>query len=101
HERYLVGLGELDPVESAPLADAGMTSYAALRRVRPYLAEDRALIVIGLGGLGQCLVQSARATVTAPIVGIDPRPEQRAAATTYGADLAVSGRDDTTSQIRP
>ncbi len=100
HGRYLVALGDLDPVESAPLADAGMTSYAALRRARPHLAPDRALVVIGLGGLGQCLVQFARATVEAPIVAIDPRNDRRDAARNLGADLVLDPGDSVADRVR-
>jgi len=32
HARHLVRLGGLDPVRAAPLADAGVTSYRAVRR---------------------------------------------------------------------
>ena len=35
HRRFLVPLGDLDPVEATPLGCAGITAYAAVKRVRP------------------------------------------------------------------
>ena len=37
HPRYLVPLGDLDPVEAAPLTDAGLTPYSAIKRSRAVL----------------------------------------------------------------
>ena len=35
HRRHLVSLGSLDPVSAAPLGDAALSSYAAVKRVAP------------------------------------------------------------------
>ncbi len=40
--RYLVPLRDLDPVEAAPLADAGVTPYRAVLRATPWLAAGHA-----------------------------------------------------------
>lgn len=53
---YLYPIGDLDPARAAPLADAGATSYRAVRRAMP---ASRA-VVIGIGGLGQFAVQWLR-----------------------------------------
>ena len=55
-ESYLYPIGDLDPAWAAPLADAGATSYRAVRRAMP---ASRA-VVIGIGGLGQFAVQWLR-----------------------------------------
>ena len=55
--RYLLPLGGIDPVRAAPLADAGVTAYRAVRRVSPWLREGGTAVVIGAGGLGQFAVQ--------------------------------------------
>jgi len=55
--RYLLPLGGIDPVRAAPLADAGVTAYRAVRRVSPWLREGGTVVVIGASGLGQFAVQ--------------------------------------------
>ena len=44
--------------------------------------------MIGVGGLGHLAVQILRATTTAHVVAVDPRPEARALATDLGAHSA-------------
>ena len=60
HPRHLVDLGGLDPIEAAPLADAGLTSYRAVQRARPWLASGARVLVVGAGGLGQFALQYLR-----------------------------------------
>jgi propanol-preferring alcohol dehydrogenase len=58
--------------------------------------------VIGVGGLGHLAVQILRATTSAQVLAVDPRPEARALATDLGAhrtgasveDAMVGGRAD-------
>jgi propanol-preferring alcohol dehydrogenase len=52
-ERYLVPLTSLQPVEAAPLTDAALTPYRAVKKALPFLEPDHYALVIGLGGLGQ------------------------------------------------
>jgi propanol-preferring alcohol dehydrogenase len=53
HARYLVPLRTIHPREAAPLADAALTPYRAIKRALPFLAPDQTALVIGCGGLGQ------------------------------------------------
>src|ERR1700722_15219685 len=59
--RYLIPLGGLDPREAAPLSDAGLTSYHAVKRSVHLLGPGSAAVVIGAGGLGQMAIQVLRA----------------------------------------
>jgi propanol-preferring alcohol dehydrogenase len=52
-ERYLVPLASLNPVQAAPLTDAALTPYRAIRKALPFLEPDHYALVIGFGGLGQ------------------------------------------------
>ena len=61
HARLLVPLGDLDPVEAAPLTDAGLTPYHAIKRSLPLLVPGSTAVVIGVGGLGHLAVQILRA----------------------------------------
>lgn len=60
HPRHLVGLGRIDPVRAAPLADAGITPYRAVQRARPWLSDGARVLVIGCGALGQFALQYLR-----------------------------------------
>ena len=74
-ESYLYPIGELDPAWAAPLADAGATSYRAVRRAMP----ARRAVVIGIGGLGQFAVQWLRlADCRVTAIDIDHGKRRRA-----------------------
>jgi propanol-preferring alcohol dehydrogenase len=60
HPRHLVELGGLDPIEAAPLADAGLTPYRAVQRARPWLTSGARVLVVGAGALGQFALQYLR-----------------------------------------
>ena len=50
--RHLVPLGELDPRVWAPLDDAALTPYHAIKRLLPLCTPDNWVMVEGIGGLG-------------------------------------------------
>jgi propanol-preferring alcohol dehydrogenase len=85
--RYLFSLRGLDPVRAAPLADAGVTSYRAVRRVVPLLTDrSSTAVVIGAGGLGQFAVQYIKLFTNARVVVIEPSELRRRLARRLGAD---------------
>jgi propanol-preferring alcohol dehydrogenase len=91
--RLLVPLGNLDPVVAAPLADAGLTPYHAIRRALPHLAPGMSAVVIGVGGLGHVAVQLLRTLSAARIVAVDVRAEALELALGAGASAAVAADD--------
>ncbi len=91
--RHLVPLGDLDPVLSAPLTDAALTPYRAVRKALPRLHPGSKAIVIGAGGLGQCAVQLLRTLTPARIVAVDTAAVKRATAVELGADEAFDPSD--------
>jgi propanol-preferring alcohol dehydrogenase len=98
--RHLVPLPEgLDPVSAAPLTDAGLTPYHAIRRSWPKLAPGSTAVVIGVGGLGHLAVQILKATTAARVIAVDPRQDALQLAEAHGADLTISPDDDTVAQI--
>jgi propanol-preferring alcohol dehydrogenase len=101
-DRYLVPLGDLDPVEAAPLTDAGLTPYHAVKRALPLLVPGSTAVVIGVGGLGHMAVQLLRELSPATIIAVDQRADALARATDGGADHAVlSGEgSDAVAEIR-
>ena len=99
--RLLVPLPDgLEPVTAAPLTDAGLTPYHAVRRSWPKLPPGSTAVVIGVGGLGHLAVQVLRATTAARVLAVDTREEARALALGEGADLAVAPDGEATAVLR-
>ncbi|SEB71887.1 alcohol dehydrogenase, propanol-preferring [Nocardioides exalbidus] len=98
--RNLVPLGDADPVAAAPLADAGLTPYHAVKKSLPKLAGGGTYaLVIGLGGLGQLAVQIISALTGATVIATDSNPAAMERAATNGA-LTVDSGPDQAEQIR-
>jgi alcohol dehydrogenase, propanol-preferring len=90
--RNLVGIGRVDPLEAAPLTDAGMTALHAVEHGRPWLTADRAAMVIGVGGLGHLAVQFVAATSETTIIAVDvDRPRLELAEQLGAAHGVLSG----------
>jgi propanol-preferring alcohol dehydrogenase len=101
HARHLVPLPDgLDPVAAAPLTDAGLTPYHAVRRSWAKLSPGSAAVVIGVGGLGHLAVQILKATTAARVIAVDTRPEALVLALQCGADLTVTPGDAAAQEIR-
>lgn len=99
--RQLVALPDgLEPVTAAPLTDAGLTPYHAVRRSWPKLTPTSTAVVIGVGGLGHLGVQILRATTGARIIAVDTRPEALRLAVESGADQTVTAGDTAAAEIR-
>jgi propanol-preferring alcohol dehydrogenase len=88
--RHLFPLEGLDPVRAAPLADAGLTPFRAVRRVRDTLGAGTAALVIGAGGLGQFAIQYLKLLTDARVVAVDTAERKRARALELGADDAAA-----------
>lgn len=75
HRRHLVPLGSLDPVHAAPLADAGVTPFRAVRRAAAWLRPGARVLLIGFGGLGQFAIQhlARRPGLIVAVHDLDPR----------------------------
>ncbi len=87
--RFLVPRGELDAARSAPLTDAALTPYHALKPHLWRLAPGSSVVVIGVGGLGHLAIQLVRELSPARIVAIDLRDQARQVARDAGADAAL------------
>ena len=99
--RHLVPLPKgLDPVTAAPLTDAGLTPYHAIRRSWPKLTPDATCVMIGVGGLGHIGVQIARATTAAQVIAVDVKPEALELARKVGAHHAVLSDENAAQTIR-
>jgi propanol-preferring alcohol dehydrogenase len=98
--RNLVALGDADPVAAAPLADAGLTPYHAIKNALPNLAGGgRFALVIGLGGLGQIAVQILTAMTAATVIATDMKVDAMGRAEANGA-ITVPAGDGQVEAIR-
>lgn len=91
--RLLVPLGDLSPAKAAPLSDAALTPYHAIKRALPYLNADSTVVVLGVGGLGHMAVQLLRVLAPVTIVATDVDDKKLEQATALGADHIVNNRD--------
>ena len=76
--------------EAAPLYCAGLTAYRAIKTSGLHVGETVA--VWGVGGLGQCAIQIARA-IGAKVVAVDVDAAKLSLARELGADLALNAAE--------
>jgi propanol-preferring alcohol dehydrogenase len=98
--RLLIPLEGLDPADAAPLTDAGLTPYHAVKRSLAKLVPGSTAVVIGVGGLGHMAVQLLAELAPAKVVAVDSRPEALALAADAGADAAVTAGPDAADEVR-
>lgn len=97
--RHFVPARHVPPTVLAPLADAGLTAYHAIRLHRDALAGDCTSLVIGIGGLGHLAIQILRATTSARVVAVDPRPEACVLAERLGAHVTAMSVREALAQL--
>jgi propanol-preferring alcohol dehydrogenase len=99
--RLLVPLGDLDPIAAAPLTDAGLTPYHAIKQALSLslLGPDATAVVIGVGGLGHLALQILRALTAARVVALDVSDEKLARARDLGADDTLTSGPDAVAAV--
>ena len=99
--RWLVPLGDLDPRTAAPLNDAALTPYHAIKRVLPMLHADCNVVLLGIGGLGHMALQLLKILTPARIIAGDVDALKLDHAKALGADDVVNTRnaDEAAEQI--
>jgi len=91
--RLLVPLGYLSPAKAAPLSDAALTPYHAIKRALPSLNGESTAVVLGVGGLGHMAIQLLRVLAPVTIVAADVDEKKLQHAKTLGADHVVNNRN--------
>ena len=91
--RLLVPLGGLDPVKAAPLSDAALTPYHAIKRALPHLSAGSNVVVLGVGGLGHMAIQLLRALAPVRVIAADVDDSKLQHAKALGADEIVNNRN--------
>jgi propanol-preferring alcohol dehydrogenase len=98
--RYLVPAPDLDPVHAAPLTDAALTSYHAVKLSFEKLRPGSTALVLGIGGLGHMAIQILKAITAARVLAVDVREAALELAREAGADAVMSSRGLTPEGVR-
>ena len=98
--RFAVPMGDFDPVLAAPLTDAGLTTYTAIKPALPSLVPGSTAVVIGVGGLGLLAVQFLRTLCSARVIAVDNDQRHLELAKQHGADHTMPSDASTAEQIR-
>jgi propanol-preferring alcohol dehydrogenase len=98
--RFLVPIGDFDPILAAPLTDAGITTYSAIKTALPGIWPGSTVAVIGVGGLGLYAVQFLRQLTGARVVAVDSTEARLKLAREHGADDVVTSGPNAAAQIR-
>lgn len=99
--RELLKADGLDPVLAAPLTDAALTPYSAVKKTLPRLVPGTSAVLIGAGGLGQYGIQFLKQLSPAKVIVVETDESKAKTARALGADATVNPRDDDAAdQIR-
>jgi D-arabinose 1-dehydrogenase-like Zn-dependent alcohol dehydrogenase len=90
HPRYLIDAGGIDPAWAATLSCSGLSTYAAVAKLKP-IPADEWVAVIGAGGLGLSAISILRAMAHQRIVAVDIDSAKLDAAEKAGAAATVHG----------
>ncbi len=95
----IVPISNLEPWKAAPLTDAGLTAYHAVRRVLPLLEPGGTAVVIGVGGLGHLAVMILKVLCAARVIAVDRSEQALALASELGADDCLPSDEATVAGI--
>ena len=98
--RLLVPLGDLHPNKAAPLSDAALTPYHAIKRALPHLNAESTVVVLGVGGLGHMAIQLLRVLTPVRLVAADVDDKKLEQAKALGAHDVVNNRNVDTAAER-
>jgi propanol-preferring alcohol dehydrogenase len=99
--RFILPLPDgLEPVKAAPLTDAALTPYHAVKRSLPKLVPGSHTVVIGVGGLGHLGVQILKALSPTTVIADDVKDDALELARSCGADVTIRSGDDVADEVR-
>lgn len=102
--KYLIKVDKesnLKPEEIAPLTDAGLTTFRAIRKVKHILGPGKSIAIIGMGGLGTYAVQYARILSTgSTVLALDRNDDKLDLARRNGADHVINTKGKNSEDIR-
>ena len=89
--------GDIPLAHLAVVADAATTPFQATKRADLQVGDN--IIVVGVGGVGQYIVQEAKALGAGTVVAIDIVQERLEKMQSYGADYVVNARGKDTKDV--
>lgn len=92
-ERLLIRLGDLSPAFAAPVTDAALTPWHAIRRSAGRLLPGSTVLVLGVGGLGHMAIQMLKNTTPVTVIAGDVSSSKLAMARKLGADFTINTLD--------
>src|SRR6202045_1970716 len=98
--RFAVPMGDFDPALAAPLTDAGLTTYTAMKPALPSLVPGTTAVVIGVGGLGLLAMQFLLTLCSARVIAVDSDATHLQLAKEHGADNTLPSDQSTAEEIR-
>ncbi|HXT84330.1 MAG TPA: alcohol dehydrogenase catalytic domain-containing protein, partial [Verrucomicrobiae bacterium] len=85
-----------NPENLAPLTDAGLTPYRAIKKVKHLLGPGKNIAILGIGGLGSYGVQYAKILGGgSTVIALDRSDEKLDLAKKCGADRTINLKDTT------
>ena len=94
-KRYLVDYTGIDKYLACTLACSGLTTFSALKKIKPELLGNQDLVlIIGAGGLGLTAICLLKSLSGVQIIVSDVSEERRQAAKELGADYCIDPTSD-------
>src|SRR5687767_6237209 len=102
--KYLIRIDKetnLKPEDIAPLTDAGLTTYRAIRKVKHVVGPDKSIAIIGIGGLGSYAIQYAKIlSAGSTVLAFDRNDDKLELAKQNGADHVINIKNKKSEDIR-
>jgi propanol-preferring alcohol dehydrogenase len=92
-------LGDLAPTFAAPLTDAAVTPYRAIRRSMDVLTPGSTVMLLGVGGLGHLALQILKAVCPSQVIAVDAKESARRLAGELGADHVLAPDDQLEANV--
>ncbi|HJU13729.1 MAG TPA: NAD(P)-dependent alcohol dehydrogenase [Candidatus Nitrosotalea sp.] len=100
-QRFIVRATGMDPKNIAPLTDAGLTPYRAVKKVRHMLNPGSFTLLFGVGGLGCYAIQYLKLLSPTSVITVVRSEEKARLAKEMGADYVINSREmDVLSSIK-
>ncbi len=99
--RFLVKAKGLDPKYVAPLTDAGLTPYRAVKKVRHLLNPNSFTLLFGVGGLGCYAIQYLKLLSPTNVITVVRSETKAKLAKEMGSDYVINSKgEDVISSIK-